>query len=171
MFETPAEERAARQTWRTPDGLFAGLAERYGFKLDAAADASNFKCPAWLGEEDDAPECRWAIDGEPVPTWWNPPFSSGERWAKAAARERLLGTLSVGLVCAPMNNLWWIDHALPHCSFWTFRGRVQYSPPDGVTKSSNDRDSILMVFDPDGPTCRFSGVLCPSTGRILSEAS
>lgn len=172
MFETPEDEREARQTWRTPLKLFLGLTARYGFELDAAADASNFKCAPWLGEEDDAPNCRWAIDGVPARTWWNPPFSSAERWARAARRERQLGSLSVGLVCASLNALWWVDKALPYCEFWTFRGRVQYVPPPGITnRSGNDRDSILMVFDPEGPTNSFGGVLCPETGRIIRRAS
>jgi hypothetical protein len=67
---TPSEEK---DLWRTPPALFAELCARYGpFALDAAADAGNRLCPAWLGPGsplgEDALAASWRLPGDALPT-------------------------------------------------------------------------------------------------------
>lgn len=63
----------------TPQWLFDDLASRFHFRLDAAADHTNFKCPDYYGPGgivDDALSVDWPTDRA---IWLNPPYSRGNQ--------------------------------------------------------------------------------------------
>jgi phage N-6-adenine-methyltransferase len=66
-----------KDTWETPDDLYAELDHQHHFTLDAAADPTNHKCQRWFGpggERADALSEAWPINQS---IWLNPPYSRG----------------------------------------------------------------------------------------------
>lgn len=163
-------EKQLRQRARTPPALFDGLAAEFGFELDAAADAVNALCDHYLTEEQDGTKAPWQIDGKPAVTFVNPPFKDIQPWVDAAIRNKAAGTLSVVLTCASVNSIWF-NHALPHCELWFFNGRVHYEPAPGIEFSTPNRDSHLMIFDPEKPGGRLGGVRSRTDGSVLWAAN
>lgn len=70
--------RSAKDCYETPDAIFNHFDNLYHFVLDAAADQTNHKCPAYFGPGgiyEDALEVVWPLDEGSI--WCNPPYSRG----------------------------------------------------------------------------------------------
>jgi phage N-6-adenine-methyltransferase len=81
-----------REDWETPPDLFAEYDAEFGFTLDAAANAENAKCPAYLSEN--ALALRW-----PGVVWLNPPYGKTiGSWVQKAHQEAYRGSTVVCLV-------------------------------------------------------------------------
>jgi phage N-6-adenine-methyltransferase len=86
----------------TPPELFEPLNERFGFTLDACAEAHNAKCARYFTPQDDGLQQDWA--GERV--FCNPPYSNIEPWAQKARMS--VDALAVLLVPANRTEQgWW----------------------------------------------------------------
>ena len=61
--------KSEKQTWETPDELFARLDKIFSFNLDACADDSNKKCEKYYTETDNSLTKDWVGN-----VWCNPPY-------------------------------------------------------------------------------------------------
>jgi len=102
MFSTGKDD------WATPPEVFDPLDAEFHFDLDAAASASNRKCPIYFGPDQEL-ECDrdglrsgWDIPGVKA-VWVNPPYSRGLQGKfieHAAAESSSLGITVVMLLPA-----------------------------------------------------------------------
>lgn len=136
----------SKDTWETPPDLFANLQARFPFVLDAAATASNTKCPEYLADSLAAP---WALFAGGRWVWCNPPYSNPAPFVDQAVAAVKDGTPSCVLVNS-MTSAAWYHHALEHCAeVWLFKGRIAFVDPDiGEAVRGNDRSQTIFVFDP-----------------------
>lgn len=138
-----------RQCWRTPRELFDALNRHYRFEVDAAANADNHLCPEWYG-----PGSPFAEDGLCAqwnkPVFCNPGFSMLHKWVPYAAL--MVKTLSrCPLACvvvhhAPSSLKWWESVTGFADDVLQLTPRVNFIPAPGVPKSSNPRETDLIVF-------------------------
>lgn len=121
---TSVHYSSARQDWATPAEVFTYLSARYGpFTLDAAADASNSKCPTFYGEGEDALTRPWV--GR---VWCNPPYSNVAAFVEHAIRETQAGRAEVVVLLVPARpDTVWFREAAEHASEILMRsGRITF---------------------------------------------
>lgn len=95
----------------TPAWLFNGLNLRFGFTLDAAANATNAKCETFYDLETDGLSQSWA----PHSVWCNPPYSNIAAWVEKAWEEHRNGAQVVMLLPANRTEQrWWQSLIEPH---------------------------------------------------------
>ena len=113
-----------REDWETPPALFSLYNDEFRFNLDAAANARNAKCRAFLSKDSLHPEQWWT--GR---VWLNPPYGKqiGE-WVKKACLEVRAGhaEVAVCLVPARTDSWWWHDYAEPFAEKRFIRGRIKF---------------------------------------------
>lgn len=113
LFASASATDDAEDRWATPDDVFAPLHAEFGFTLDAAAIASNRRCPLYLGPDHEQIERRDGLVHPWVGTaWCNPPYSIAGEFAKAAQRHAANGGTAVLLVFARTDTAWWWSHVL-----------------------------------------------------------
>ena len=150
------------QTWATPPA-FIQWCERdvlpvYGFSefgLDACAEPHNSKAPRFLAPVDgelymtlgcvgiDGLRASWANYGA---VWCNPGFSECAKWLDKAAAEAERGVTSLVLTHACHGARWFRKRKEQASAIWLINPRINFLPPEGVTPTSNNRDSYLWVF-------------------------
>jgi phage N-6-adenine-methyltransferase len=117
---------AKRDDWETPAALFSELDAEFGFTLDAAASATNAKCPCFYDRSDDGLQQDWS--GEVV--WLNPPFGAAVLdWVRKAYESSLAGATVVCLVAARTDTAWFHDYAL-RGEIRFLRGRLTFVGAD-----------------------------------------
>lgn len=144
-----------KDSWSTPDWLFAALHQEFWFSIDAAASENNHKKAAYITEEMNALEMEhWAdcwhgfLHLEHQYAWINPPYSRGMIKAfmeKAYEQCHKYKINSVLLVPATPDAGWWPKNAT-EIRFIT-SGRVSFIHP--ITKKSvngNTKGSALIIF-------------------------
>jgi phage N-6-adenine-methyltransferase len=95
----------------TPAWLFDAYNERFGFTLDAAANAANAKTQAYFDLVSDGLSQPWA----PHRVWCNPPYSNLAAWV-AKAHAELDAGCPVIVMLLPANRteqVWWQEHIEP----------------------------------------------------------
>jgi phage N-6-adenine-methyltransferase len=95
----------------TPDWLFDSLNARFGFTLDAAANARNAKCSQFFDLQSDGLHQPWS----PHRVWCNPPYSALAGWLAKAWHEHRAGC-PVIVMLLPANRTeqrWWQEHVEP----------------------------------------------------------
>lgn len=124
-------KRAMREEWETPDGIFAPLHAEFVFRLDAAANAFNAKCPNFLSPKSDGLAVSWVAHSAPYPPtiWLNPPYGYRNLalWMRKAYEESLDGATVVCLVPAHTGQPWWHDWVIGKASEirW-IKGKVKF---------------------------------------------
>lgn len=100
--------QSKRQTYETPQDLFAPLNDEFRFTLDVAADAENAKCAEFFDEMADGLAQDWR-----GVCWCNPPYREQSKWVKKAFAEARAGrATTVLLVPARTNTGWWHDYCM-----------------------------------------------------------
>lgn len=95
----------------TPAELFEAFNERYGFTLDAAANASNAKTSRFYDLDANGLRQPWA----PERVWCNPPYSNLAAWLYKATREFEAGCPII-VMLLPANRTeqkWWQQFVEP----------------------------------------------------------
>lgn len=113
-------ENASRDCYSTPDRIYLPLHEEFQFTIDAAADATNHKCPLFFSEigvnalyvdwYEQAKE--WGVEPR---FWLNPAYSYPliEHFMSKAYEAYHKGALVVCLVCPSVCSGWWHKYVLP----------------------------------------------------------
>lgn len=155
--------RMGFQNWATPPAFIAWCEREvlpvYGFSefgLDACAEPHNCKARRFLAPSEDVlthgPGCvgvnglraSWANYGA---VWCNPGFSECAKWLDKAAVEADEGVTSLVLTHACHGAKWFRKRKEQASGIWLINPRINFLPPEGVTPTSNNRDSYLWVFD------------------------
>jgi phage N-6-adenine-methyltransferase len=153
------------QAWRTPPLLFQGLHADFAFTIDAAADAENAKCAAFVDEKTDAFEYDFA--GQRV--FCNPPFGRigpfldlGRWWA------HWRGVPWTFLVPANIETRWFLDHAI-HGEKHSFNRRIKYEAPPDVKVSQPSFATVLIHFPAKtlAPSLGFTALRDGTTGEVI----
>lgn len=120
---------SARLDWETPPELFVALDMEFKFRMDAAANAANAKCPLWLGPGSPIAEDALSVDWPDGPVFLNPPYGRlvGRFVAKAHEQSRR-GAVApvVALLPARPDTQWWARHVMQAYEVWFIRGRVTF---------------------------------------------
>lgn len=161
MTETLPE----RQAWKTPQLLWEGLHEEFGFTKDVAAKEEDAKTSNFIGKDDDALRVGW---GHGEICWCNPPYRNVRPWLKKATLELANRNDTVFIVKAAVGSRWFHELVMLQAEWWFFSGRVYFEPPPGVTASSPAFDAMLVRYSL-GAKPGFMGSRCPKTGKILVD--
>lgn len=102
--------------WPTPGWLFDPLHRRHRFDLDAAASASNAKCPRFFTEKQNALARPWTSRC----FWNNPPYGTEPStgvWVEYARRQVELGHARSGCLLIPVKaeTAWYQDAVWGDC--------------------------------------------------------
>jgi phage N-6-adenine-methyltransferase len=141
------KQAGTRSNWATPQWLFDHYTDRFRFTLDAAAEAWNAKCAAFITEEQDALKTSWS--GR---VWLNPPYHDLNPWLRTAHIEAHI-TRNAELVCMLLpvrtSTLWFQEFVLPFAHVEWLPHRVCFDPPPTWTgkKDSPAEDSMVVVFE------------------------
>ncbi|MBX4215587.1 phage N-6-adenine-methyltransferase [Candidatus Parcubacteria bacterium] len=134
---------AASYLWPTPQKVFDGLHEEFGFTLDVCADATNTKCARFFQEEDEAMFSEWT--GR---IWCNPPYGRTiGKWIERGmmAVDQKAAELAVFLLPARTDTKWFHHLVLPHASEIRFvKGRLKF----GAAKHNAPFPSMIVIFKP-----------------------
>ncbi len=145
---------SATDLWSTPQDFFDRLNEEFGFVLDVAANASNYKCPQYFTKDSDGLSRNWAAwvrnialaaeDISQGSIWMNPPYGREiGKWVQKAYEESQKGCTVVCLLPARTDTKWFQDYCLKgECRF--VRGRLKF----GNAKNSAPFPSVVVVFRP-----------------------
>jgi phage N-6-adenine-methyltransferase len=150
----------ATDEWATPQEFFDRLHEEFEFSVDAAASASNHKCPRWFGldhfEHDrrDALAVSW-VERYGETAWLNPPYSKCREFIAKAAEEARKGCTVVCLVPSRTDTRWWHEHvwdadlhqARPGVEVRFIKGRLKF----GGATAGAPFPSVVIVFRPVQP--------------------
>jgi len=153
-----------KNSWSTPDWLFAAVNNEFDFKLDIAANNKNTKCNSYINVEQNALIMdNWA-DATPLldtlafkSVWINPPYSRGmiQLFMDKAYQQCRQNKITVVLVVPSTTDAGWWPEKATEIRFIT-QGRVSFQHP--ITKKAingNTKGSALIVFkhsDLDNPT-------------------
>jgi phage N-6-adenine-methyltransferase len=156
-----------RDCWRTPDGLFVPLNDRWSLDVDAAADQENAKLRRFWDREDNGIAQLENPLNDHLRVWCNPPYSDIEPWVRALFQRTLRGAFAIALLPANRTQLaWFHDYAL-RAEIWWFKGRIRFLPPPGVDESTPRGNNMLVVFDPATLDAGIHRSACPRTGALL----
>lgn len=140
------KEKAARQSWRTPQVLRELLFKEFAITLDVAADCMNTLTPAFFTETDDGLYQCWTMKHSRV--YCNPGFGRLKLWTSKAVEEiraKPWATILVMATVAPSTE-WWRQYALQAAEIRMFSPRVEFDPPPGITSSTNSRENCLLIY-------------------------
>jgi hypothetical protein len=142
-----------RDDWETPQAFYEELDNEFHFTLDAAASATNAKCPRWFSKEDDALPQEWS--GR---VFVNPPYGSklSAAFIKKASEQRNSCELIVVLIPAHTSTKWWRtyvwhDGAPAPGVTLRFPPRLRNDKPNQIGKSERrwPFPCALIIFRPD----------------------
>lgn len=136
----------SHDSFETPAPLYAWFHAQYRFQLDAAATATNSKCPLYFA--DAFTRDYWGTYASSI--WLNPPYTRVRRWiAKAHLEAQRGGCTIVLLVLTPNGEMAWHDHVIGHATRVVFiAGRVSFIHP--LTKQpvkGNRYGSVAIVYE------------------------
>lgn len=137
----------------TPPQLWKQLHHEFAFTLDAAANATNTKLPAFYDLETDGLMQEWGQHR----VWCNPPYSDLGAWVKKATIEHRDGCPLI-VMLLPANRSeqgWWQDYVEPHrdgrgpIETRYLRGRFNFGVPgneEGKFKTSAPFGLVLLIW-------------------------
>lgn len=137
-----------RQHARTPQWIFDRLHKKLAFTVDGAADVESKLLPRFWDADENFLAVSWK--GECV--YLNPPFClANQAIEKASFEYEAQGTVSAILLYAKTAGRALKTAIAAGVSLGTFERRVAYLPAPGVTFSSPNRDSMVLVFKDGHP--------------------
>ncbi|MFT6926144.1 MAG: phage N-6-adenine-methyltransferase [Psychromonas sp.] len=153
-----------KNSWSTPEWLFAAVNNEFDFKVDIAANNKNTKCNSYIDIEQNALIMNNWADATPLletlafkAVWINPPYSRGmiKLFMDKAYQQCRQNKITVVLVVpSTADARWWPENAT-EIRFIT-QGRISFQHP--ITKkviNGNTKGSALIIFkyaDLDKPT-------------------
>ena len=137
-----------RQHARTPPWIFERLHKQLGFTIDGAADVESKLLPRYWDADDNFLSRSW--EGECV--YLNPPFClANQSIEKASFEYEAHGVTTAILLYAKTAGRALRTAIAAGVSLRSFERRMAYLPAPGVTFSSPNRDSMLLVFKAGHP--------------------
>jgi hypothetical protein len=162
------------QNWETPPDFWNWINGIFHFDIDVAGSAENRKCRyRWITEEMDALDLdiRWSSawmgecgtyedyansssygGGDCIQwAWCNPPYGNGipDLFTKKARDVALRESVSTCILThARTGSASFYDNRLSIAEIWMLTPRIQFLPPPGEKKTSNNRDSMLLIITP-----------------------
>lgn len=153
-------QETLRDCWTTPKPLAQALVAEFDLDIDVACSLENCVLAYRLLDGLAAP---WEY-----PAWCNPPYSNIMPWCQNALASEVPSVL---LLPARTASPWFRELVTnTRVSWWVFRGRVRFDPPEGIKASSPRHDSLLFHVHRHRGT-GFAGVRCPKTGAVLQKAN
>ena len=148
FYETPIRRDVmANDEWRTPRGIFAQLAARYGpFGLDVAATPENTLAPLFYTRADDGLRQPWG-----AAVWCNPPYSKAAGgpgpWVRKALEETRSARCPIAVLLVPVDaTAWWdLIHTRAADILYVSR-RIAFLDQFGYPVSGNRHASAIAVF-------------------------
>lgn len=136
-----------KDNWSTPQYIFDFWNRRYHFSLDAAADASNAKCYAFLDEEYDSLTNSWGVAQK---VWINPPFGNLLQWVNACIREWHENDNTILALLPNNTDTKWFRAAFNTAARVTFlEGRISFiDPVTNKAISGNPGGSVFVAWHP-----------------------
>jgi phage N-6-adenine-methyltransferase len=137
----------------TPAWLWGQLHHEFAFTLDAAANDSNAKLPAYFDIEADGLFQPWGTHR----VWYNPPYSDIAAWVRKASLQHRDGCPLI-VMLLPSNRTeqgWWQDYIEPvrdgrgPVETRFIRRRVDFGVPgneEGKFKTSVPFGSVLVIW-------------------------
>lgn len=140
-----------RQEWQTPQDFFDQVNKEFQFAVDVCATPNNAKCSVFIPPELDALQVDWHAVWPTHRYWCNPGFANLDPWCQKMHHEvrRSSDPDACGCVLGLLSAAPWLTH---YCYLFAkeiriLYPRVQFVPADGIKRSSNSRDNVLIVFD------------------------
>lgn len=155
-FKPLVMHSSKRCDWGTPKVLFDKLHAEFEFRVDAAAERHNRKCPWFYGPG--APEgfrdgltVDWAADAPGGTIFLNPPYARVlkmpiEPWLKKATVEAMKGLTVVGIIPANVQTRWWQTWVRAAYEVRFLTHRISFDAPPGVKVSSNAGHNVAVVI-------------------------
>lgn len=138
---------ARADDWETPAHVFGPLHAEFGFTLDAAAEAHNAKCAAFLSPEVDGLSQDWGSHT----VWLNPPYGREiGGWVRKAWLASRRGATVVCLIPARTDTGWWHDYAM-RGEIRFLRGRLNFKARPGAADRKGHNapfPSAVVIFRP-----------------------
>ena len=148
---------SGRDDWTTPDDFYARLDREFGFCLDAAADASNFRAAGYLI---DALSDAWHIG----PIFCNPPYGrlATPLWLNRGITEfNRTGNTTVFLLPAATETKWFHELAVPNAAeIRLIKGRLKFGNAlykDGTVGEASAPFPSAVVILRNAPSLRIFG--------------
>jgi len=140
---------AQSDDWRTPRWLFQALDAEFAFDCDAAADAGNALCPAFIERVENYPLHLDPPGGSRF--FCNPSYSNIEPFIRRALRGSALWVF----ILPVRTRAAWFEmlrdgERAGRVEFRWLRRRVAFEPPPGVTPSSPRMDVFIAVVRAEG---------------------
>lgn len=140
-----------RNNWDTPQGLFDKLNYEFGFTCDLAAEIGNAKCNKFYSKDDNALEKEWFGI-----CWLNPPYGDGNSklsdWVKKAYSQDVNNCVTVMLIPARTNTVWWHDYCMKAKEVRFIKGRPKF----GDAKHGLPQPLAIVVFAKHYGETKFS---------------
>ena len=166
LQETPHRKRGQdplKDSWRTPRSIFDPLNARWGFAMDAAADAENALADCYIDAGADALKTDWMEHLErhaaglrpphDPAAWLNPPYSSTIEFARRCVYSAKGGMVVVALLPSTTDVRWFHECVLGVATeVWHYTGRLAFVHPTTLQRvAGNATGSMLVVWTPGGP--------------------
>ena len=131
--------------WATPQKLFEGLNQEFGFTLDVAAAFDNAKCRQYYWENGLGKD--WTADAGNGTCFCNPPYSEVATWLEKAYQESQRGARVVCLVKSDTSTRWFREY-YELADDVRFLPRIQFVPPPGYGRKvgSPNMGHALLIF-------------------------
>ena len=141
-----------RDSWATPPYFYDYFNAKYNFQMDICASNNNHKHSIYLTEGDDAFRSIDKIESTAKYgyVWCNPPYSKVMPWVELAVENQKRNVGTVLLLKNDTSTQWFkrISETADKVIF-IVGGRVQFVPPTGIGKSSNNFSSVVVVYHPN----------------------
>lgn len=142
--------KSGNKEWETPDSVFKPLEKEFNIVLDVCANDKNTKCRTFLDKGVNSFTASWkdtlkGLGDSDSACWMNPPYGRGiDRWIKKAHEEALKGVVTVALVPARTDTLWFHNYIHNKQEVRFIKGRIKFVD----ASSSAPFPSMVVIFRP-----------------------
>ena len=156
-----------RDLWQTPKPIFNKLNDEFGFTKDVCASVTNWLCPNYFTESDNALIQYWHIRN-----WCNPPYSNITPWVEKAIEQHNQGCTTVMLVPAD-TSVKWFKLAYESCNEVRFiSGRISFINADTQKPvNGNNKGSVLFIWRGNAPKNSHTVTLVDRDDFYLNKES
>ena len=136
-----------KDLWQTPKSLFDKLNDEFNFNGDVAANITNWLCPNYITESEDALKRSWF-----GVNWCNPPYSDITPWINQAINQHQEGKTIVMLVPSD-TSVKWFKLAYESCNEVRFiSGRISFINADTqLPVNGNNKGSVIFIWRGNSP--------------------
>lgn len=132
--------------WETPQYLFDELNAEFNFKLDAASNGTNAKCPMFYTEQDDGLSKSWNVGGN---VFCNPPYGRNVYdWVKKAYEESLVCKHQIVLLIPARTDTKYFHEFIYHKAEIRFlKGRLHFESNGVPSKNAATFPTMIVIYN------------------------